>query len=133
MADKKSVSFDTADVAAVLDGLEDEDLDGLEFGVVRMDHSGSVVAYNTSESRLSGLTKEAVMGQNFFIQVAPCTNNFLVSQRYHDIEELDETLDYVFTYRMVPTPVRLRLLKQRQSPYQYLLVEKQTQNKKNSR
>ncbi len=112
----------------MLDTLGDRDLDGVEFGVVRMDRGGDVVSYNMAESRLSGLDKEAVIGQNFFVQVAPCTNNFLVSQRYQDSDELDETLEYVFTYRMVPTPVRLRLLKRRESHYQYLLVETHVHN-----
>lgn len=118
--------FDDARALEKLDALDSEDLDGFDFGVVRMDRAGYVVSYNKAESRLSGLDPETVMGQDFFVQVAPCTNNFLVSQRYQDSEELDETLDYVFTYRMVPTPVRLRLLKRRESPYQYLFVETRT-------
>ncbi|MFO8064195.1 MAG: photoactive yellow protein [Spirochaetota bacterium] len=128
MHDKRDISFGAGEVAGVLDTLGDRDLDGVEFGVVRMDRGGDVVSYNMAESRLSGLDKEAVIGQNFFVQVAPCTNNFLVSQRYQDSDELDETLEYVFTYRMVPTPVRLRLLKRRESHYQYLLVETHVHN-----
>jgi len=44
------------------------------------------------------------------VDVGPCTNNYLVAQRFLDCDELDEQLDYVFTFRMAPTPVRLRML-----------------------
>jgi hypothetical protein len=63
-----------------------------------------------------------VTGRNFFADIGPCTNNFLVAQRYADSDELDEQLDYVFTFRMAPTPVRLRLLARAGSLRQYLAV-----------
>jgi photoactive yellow protein len=65
---------------------------------------------------------ESVVGKNFFVQVAPCTNNYMVAERFHGADELDEIIDYVFTYAMVPTPVTLRLVKSKSSPHQYLLV-----------
>jgi photoactive yellow protein len=65
---------------------------------------------------------DEVVGRNFFVEVGPCTNNYLIAQRFHDSEELDEQLDYVFTYRMSPTPVRLRLMARRGSSRQYLAV-----------
>lgn len=37
--------------------------------------------------------------------------------------EVDETLDYIFTYIMKPTPVRLHLLKGAAS-FMYVLVQK---------
>jgi hypothetical protein len=45
----------------------------------------------------------------------------MVSQRYSDSEALDEEMDYTFTLKMAPTPVRLRMLKDDTS--QYLLVK----------
>ena len=61
-----------------------------------------------------------MIGRNFFVEIGPCTNNYLIAQRYQDSASegvsLDEQLDYVFTYRMAPTPVRLRLLARRGSP-----------------
>jgi photoactive yellow protein len=85
-----------------------------------------VTGYNQAESQLSGLPVDEVAGRNFFVEVGPCTNNYLIAQRYQDCagqdQELDEQLDYVFTYRMSPTPVRLRLLARRGSDRQYLAV-----------
>jgi hypothetical protein len=63
-----------------------------------------------------------VTGRNFFVDIGPCTNNYLVARRYADGGELDEQLDYVFTFRMAPIPVRLRLLAREGSPRQYLAV-----------
>jgi photoactive yellow protein len=114
------------DDAGLLDALESASLDGIDalpFGLIVMDRAGRVLGYNAAESRLSGLPRDSVLGRNFFADVGPCTNNYLVAQRYADQQELDEQLDYVFTFRMAPTPVRLRLLARAGSPRQYLAVQ----------
>jgi photoactive yellow protein len=101
-----------------------EQLDALQFGVVRMDLHGVVDGYNRFESNLSGLSVDRVVGKPFFEQVAPCTNNYMVAERFAG-DSLDEQIDYVFTYKMKPTKVRLRLLKSSPSAeHRYLLVEK---------
>ena len=83
---------------------------------------GFSVALALVTSVVSGLTPARVIGRNFFTDVGPCTNNYLVAQRYADSDDLDEQLDYVFTFRMAPTPVRLRLLARKGSERQYLAV-----------
>lgn len=117
------VQFEAPDLPELLQS-PDADIDALPFGVVVMDRSGVVTAYNQAESRLSGLDPAAVIGQNFFEQVGPCTNNYLVAQRFTDDDDLDEVIDYVFTFRMAPTPVRLRLLASSGAPHQYLVVQR---------
>jgi photoactive yellow protein len=67
---------------------------------------------------------ESVLGRNFFTQVAPCTNNFMVAERYVENGALDAVIDYVFTYKMKPTKIRLRLLKRDGGDSQFLLVLK---------
>ena len=118
----------------LLDTLESASLDVIDdfgFGLIVMDRDGRVLGYNQAESKLSGLPADEVIGRNFFVEIGPCTNNYLVAQRYQDSASqdsasqqtsLDEQLDYVFTYRMAPTPVRLRLLARPGSPRQYLAV-----------
>jgi photoactive yellow protein len=109
----------------LLDALESvpvDRIDDLDFGLIVMDRDGGVTGYNQAESKLSGLPADEVAGRNFFVEVGPCANNHLIAQRYQDSEELDEQLDYVFTYRMSPIPVRLRLLARRGSGRQYLAV-----------
>jgi photoactive yellow protein len=111
--------------SGLLDALESasaDRIDDLGFGLIVMDRDGRVTGYNQAESQLSGLPVDEVVGRNFFVEVGPCTNNYLIAQRFHNSEELDEQLDYVFTYRMSPTPVRLRLLARRGSSRQYLAV-----------
>ena len=44
-----------------------------------MTHRGEVTAYNKAEAELSDMQAELVLGMNFFVQVAPCTNNYMVS------------------------------------------------------
>jgi len=105
-----------------LDRLSQAELDAMEFGVVRMSTSGKVVAYNAYESRLAGLSRERVIGKHFFTEVAPCTNHYIVSVRFDAPINLDALVPYVFTLRMRPTHVQLRLLKKERSTYQYLIV-----------
>ena len=115
--------FDDPGLLDVLESVALADIDDVGFGLIVMDRDGTVTGYNERESRLSGLTPAGVTGRHFFTEVGPCTNNYLVGQRYADSDELDETLDYVFTFRMAPTPVRLRLLARKGSERQYLAVQ----------
>ncbi|NBC30406.1 MAG: photoactive yellow protein [Spirochaetes bacterium] len=119
------VEFEEKRIIEFLDSMSDGDLDALDFGVVRMTYQGEVTAYNKAEAELSGMKSELVLGKNFFVQVAPCTNNYMVAERFGNAEELDEVIDYVFTYAMVPTPVTLRMVKSASSESQYLLVRPQ--------
>jgi photoactive yellow protein len=111
---------------SALESVPPDRIDDIAFGLIVMDRDGTVTGYNQTESQLSGLPVSEVTGRNFFVEVGPCTNNYLIAQRYQDSAsqggELDEQLDYVFTYRMAPTPVRLRLMARRGSPRQYLAV-----------
>ncbi len=97
-------------------------LDSLAFGLIVMNRVGDVTWYNTFESARAGIPKERVLGLNFFEAVGPCTNNYLIAQRYFDEPDLDDFLDYTFTLRMAPTPVRLRMMAMANSARQYLAV-----------
>ena len=122
--------FEDSGLLAALDSLESgpaDRIDDLDFGLIVMDRDGGVTGYNQAESKLAGLPVDEVVGRNFFVEVGPCTNNYLIAQRFHDArdagqDDLDEQLDYVFTYRMSPTPVRLRLMARAGSHRQYLAV-----------
>ena len=99
-----------------------QDLDELDFGVIGFDSEENVTVYNRFESGVSGLTPVRVLGKNLFVEVAPCTNNFLVAERFRSEPSLDAELDYVFTLRMKPTPVRLRLLADPSARLRYMIV-----------
>jgi photoactive yellow protein len=51
-----------------------KELDELPCGAIQLDHQGIILRYNAFEERLAGLSKERVVGKNFFKQVAPCTD-----------------------------------------------------------
>ncbi len=98
------------------------DIDELTFGVIGFDTDERVTIYNTHESGISGIDPSRVLGNHLFTEVAPCTNNYLVAERYRSGDDLDEQLDYVFTLRMRPTPVTLRLLARADAVHRYMIV-----------
>jgi photoactive yellow protein len=117
-----TVSPEDPYLLAVLSDASDADIDRYDFGLIGFDRSETVVRYNADESRRSGLLPERVLGLQFFTEVAPCTNNYLVAERFRAETTLDVSLDYVFTLRMQPTPVRLRLLAHPEFDLRYLVV-----------
>lgn len=119
-----SPSFADAELNDWFETATVEDLEILPFGVIGMTLDGMVIAYNKAEAALAGLTPSRVIGRHFFTSVAPCTNNYMVAQRFEGEAGLDAIIDYVFTLRMAPTPVRLRLLKWPDAERMYLLVER---------
>tara|TARA_R110001592_G_scaffold17518_2_gene73731 strand:- start:24366 stop:24737 length:372 start_codon:yes stop_codon:yes gene_type:complete len=118
------LKLEQQDLFQALEALDNDAYDELDFGLIKMDRKGHILAYNKWEAQLAANNQEAVIGKNFFTQIAPCTNNFMVSEKYGLFQgQLDETMDYVFTYRIKPTPVRLRLLAHESSNNQYLAVQ----------
>jgi len=110
--DTDSLHFEDEDLGEKLRRASDEEIDGLPFGVIRVDDEGLIEFFNQYESNLSGMEPEEVMGRNFFTEVAPCTNNRLFRGRFKKgvrRGELDETFTYTYTYKMRPTLVDIRL------------------------
>lgn len=120
--------FTDADLLDRLLALPPEARDGLDFGVIGFDRSTHVVQYNAYESRAARLEPARVLGKHLFIEVAPCMNNHLVAQRFEaaglEGRALDETVPYVLTFRMRPTPVQLRLLARPGAAVSYVLVQR---------
>ncbi|MDE2368135.1 MAG: phosphonate transporter [Burkholderiales bacterium] len=106
--------FDAADALTRIAELADEDFDALDYGVIAFNGDGIVLRYSAYESAQTGLDPAEVRGLHVFTSLAQCMNNYLVAQRFEDSAAagvpLDETIDYVLTWRMRPTKVRLRML-----------------------
>jgi photoactive yellow protein len=115
--------FETVSIER-LEAMDSVERDGLEFGVIGLTEAGDADIYNATESRLAGLRPERVIGHPFFMAVALCMNNFLVAQRLEDEPALDDTIDFVLTLRMRPTPVKLRMLKQPGISRRYILIQR---------
>jgi photoactive yellow protein len=109
-----------------LESATDQMLDDAPYGIVAMSADAVVLAYNRAESEVARLNPSRVIGQHFFRSVAPCTNNAMIARRFETESVLDATIDYVFTLRMLPTPVRLRMLRSFSAQRMYLLVERRT-------
>ena len=79
-------------------------------GVIQLDGRGYVTFYSAGESRLSGRFASAVIGQDFFRDVAPCTHlpgfhgRFLEGVR---TGHLNETFRFVFGFEPVPIEVEV--------------------------
>jgi photoactive yellow protein len=99
-------------------------LDALPFGVIGLDTAGMVALYTAAESRYAGLTRESVLGRHFFSAVAPCMNNALVAGRLDGEGDLDVLIDYVLTFRMRPTRVKVRLIRAAGHPRRYILIQR---------
>ncbi len=121
-----TVGFDEAGLLDRLEAMTVPELDALDFGVIAFGPDRIVTLYNAPESRFAGLQPGRVIGRHLFEEVAPCLNNFMVSQRFDDEPELDDTIPFVLTLRMRPTPVRLRLLQRPGLAQSWLLVQRRT-------
>lgn len=121
-------AFDAPHLAAWLQDVDDAALDRLEFGALGFDAQGVLCQYNRVESAGSGVEAARLLGQNVFFTVAPCMNNFMVAQRLDDALQqgvpLDDTVDFVLTWRMRPTHVKLRLIAVPGMRLRYVLVER---------
>jgi photoactive yellow protein len=124
------LEFDQADICNRIETLDESELDGLDFGVIGFDADTAVRRYNAFESKLAGLSPQRVLGNGLFTVVAPCMNNFLVAQRFEDAAAsataLDVTINYVFTLRMRPAKVSLRLLASPTLALRYVLVNRRS-------
>ena len=120
--------FDQPELPSLLEHSDATAQDAVGFGVIGFDEAGLVQRYNAFEAQAAGLRAGRLLGQDLFLAVAPCMNNFMVAQRFADARAdatpLDDTINYVLTLRMRPTKVRLRLVYQPGAALAYVLVQR---------
>ncbi len=108
------VRFGSDDIANVLSNMSDQQLDGLAFGAIQLDRNGKILSYNAAEGDITGRDPAAVIGRNFFTEVAPCTNSpefFGVFREGVRNDDLNTLFEYVFDYEMRPTKVKVHMKK----------------------
>ncbi|NNM67528.1 MAG: photoactive yellow protein [Spirochaetales bacterium] len=108
------VSFETQDLANVLAKMGDKAVDNLAFGAVKVDAAGKILQYNVAEGDITGRDPKAVLGKNFFTEVAPCTNRPEFQGKFKEgvsSGNLNTLFEYVFDYNMKPTKVKVHMMK----------------------
>jgi photoactive yellow protein len=108
------VGFGRDDFDNVLSKLTAKEVDQLAFGAVQLDGKGTILQYNAAEASITGRDAKAVIGRNFFRDVAPCTSTpafkgvFDAGVRDGNLNTMFE---YVFDYNMSPTKVKIHMKK----------------------
>jgi photoactive yellow protein len=96
-----------------VDSLAEDEFNALPFGAIKLDTDGRILKYNLYESRLAQRDAEEVIGQNFFTEVAPCTNVQEFAGRYRQgIAEgkLNTTFPYRFLFPNRAVNVEITLI-----------------------
>jgi photoactive yellow protein len=108
------IAFGKDDIDNSLSTLSGKQIDELAFGAIQLDGQGKILRYNEAEAEITGRKASAVIGTNFFRDVAPCTN----TARFKGVFEagvrsdnLNTMFEYVFDYKMTPTKVKIHMKK----------------------
>ncbi len=92
-----------------------ERLDELPFGAIVIDAKGTILEYNEYERRLSHLERAAVLGKNFFRDVAPCTGVQAFEGRLRTFlgtnDRVSESFEYFFPFRHGAVTVEITFLR----------------------
>lgn len=108
------VGFGRDDFDNVLAKLTAREVDQLAFGAVQLDGKGTILQYNAAEASITGRDQKAVIGKNFFRDVAPCTSTpafkGVFDAGVRD-DNLNTMFEYVFDYNMSPTKVKIHMKK----------------------
>ena len=63
---------DAQGVLEAADGMRAEALDAVPYGLIQLDATGRILAYNATEARLASVPQATALGKAFFTEVAPC-------------------------------------------------------------
>ncbi|MFW6380288.1 MAG: photoactive yellow protein [Halorhodospira sp.] len=108
------VAFGSDDIENSLAKMDDAQLDQLAFGAIQLDANGNILQYNAAEGDITGRDPKAMIGKNFFKEVAPCTDS---PEFYGKFKEgvasgnLNTMFEYTFDYQMTPTKVKVHMKK----------------------
>lgn len=106
------VVFGKADIENVLAKMSDTQLNQLAFGAVEVDATGRILKYNATEGAITGRDPRAVIGRNFFTEVAPCTNRAQFKGVFDEgvkKGKFSKLFEYVFDHQMKPTRVQVHM------------------------
>ena len=105
--------------------MNEQQLDELPFGAIRLDMTGKVLSYNTAEAKLTGRDPKRVIGRNFFTEVAPCTNVQSFAGRFREgvaKGDMHVIFPYRFDFEMAPRDVSVTLFYSQQTGSAWVFV-----------
>lgn len=106
------VVFGKADIENVIGKMSAKDIDKLAFGAIELDKNGTVLSYNSAEGAITGRDPAAVIGKNFFRDVAPCTAKPAFKGVFDagvKANNLNTMFEYVFDHQMQATKVKVHM------------------------
>ena len=121
------LGFVPADIVRCLGNMDQATADKCDFGIVEVDDSGTIRLYNRWEQELAGVSFQQAVGRNFFVDVAPCTNNRLFLGRFRQgvqTGSMDVAFNYTFTYKIRPTGVAIHMYRHAASQRNYVFVKR---------
>ncbi len=101
-------------------------VDGFDFGFVKVDDTGKILLYNRYEGEMGGNNAAICEGKNFFTEVAPCTNNALFFGQFKKgiaAGNLNMLFPYTFTYKLKPTNVKVQMFRDPETKTNVVLVK----------
>ena len=108
------IAFGKDDIDNKLGSMSPKQIDELAFGAIQLDAQGKILRYNEAEAQITGRNAAAVIGSNFFRDVAPCTNTAKFKGVFDAgvrTNTLNTMFEYVFDYKMNPTKVKIHMKK----------------------
>lgn len=100
------------DPSGFVDRMNDEQLDALPYGALLLSHEAKIIRYNRTEAEITGRSQQAVIGRNFFLELAVCGVGPHFQGRFKNAllsNQFDEIFPYVFHYQMPETVMLVRI------------------------
>ena len=110
----EQLKFDKSDIENVIGQMTEREIDELTFGAIQLDANGAIMTFNATEGSITGRDPRAVIGKNFFRDVAPCTGTPEFEGVFRSgvkAGSLNTLFEYTFDYQMTPTKVKVHMKK----------------------
>ena len=106
------------DLLDFIDDMAQPEFDSLPLGAIKLNSAAKIVRYNVTEGKITGRDADAVIGRNFFLDLAACG----VGPHFHGRfksgimkSTYDETFPYVFYHEMPETAMLVRMVLTKQN------------------
>ena len=108
----ENINFEGVNLAELLPRIPDSVKNGLPFGIVKMDLTGTILEYNMAEGELTGVDPKWAIGKNFFNDVALCTRTAAFYGRFVEGVKkgfLNVVFEFVFDHQQIATKVKIHM------------------------